>query len=431
MTNTSELLKALANEAKELTVVDEKKKRISNNTHEMTLINYPDLIVTKTMKSQKKHLVILFSSGTAFIKTENEKTGESRNEILTPENYAAFTSGMEPIPLPEDFWATELTNGSVTGNYLIEALQNESVCKAIRKRYFKYFKRSILDDGAYVNYRRTLDVSQRLVERYMIENIDNEKIMRLLADYPYFVKQIEASFGIDNVRDFLKSYDESLVTIRDGGMTRTEEYECEELVFGEGEGYGKVRSCIPGVKMNYQKFKEYVLYTSTTLGYADNFPAFAGEWRDTLNMQYVLYGKIKEKYPENLPVLHNQLAYKCRLKNQEIDEKKFAINVESTKKYEGKADGFVFVAPKTKQDFYDEATAQANCLAGYIRQFTEGSCQILFMRKEKYPDRSFITVEIRNGRVVQAKRARNKEITMAERNSLYNWIGSVNRKDIA
>ena len=183
--------------------------------------------------------------------------------------------------------------------------------------------------------------------------------------------------------------------------------------------------------MNYQKFKEYVLYTSTTLGYADNFPAFAGEWRDTLNMQYVLYGKIKEKYPENLPVLHNQLAYKCRLKNQEIDEKKFAINVESTKKYEGKADGFVFVAPKTKQDFYDEATAQANCLAGYIRQFTEGSCQILFMRKEKYPDRSFITVEIRNGRVVQAKRARNKEITMAERNSLYNWIGSVNRKDIA
>ena len=68
--NTSELLKSLANEAKELS---NETKRKTNNTHEITLINYPDIIITKTMKSQKKHLVILFSSGTAFVKTENEK----------------------------------------------------------------------------------------------------------------------------------------------------------------------------------------------------------------------------------------------------------------------------------------------------------------------------------------------------------------------
>ena len=423
--NTSELLKSLANEAKELS---NETKRQTNNTYEITLINYPDIIITKTMKSQKKHLVILFSSGTAFIKTENEKTGETKNEMLTPENYAAFTTGMEPIPLPEDYWAPELTKGTATGNSLLDALHNENICKAICKKYLKYFRDSIFATPIYRKNYNSLDMSQRLVERYMNEYVDNEKVMRLLADFPIFVKQIEFSFGIDNVRNFLEAYSESLVEICDQGITRTEEYEKSEFVYYYRHIYTNIRSGIPGIPMNYQKFKEYVLYTAVTLGYADTFSSFMTEWRDTLNMQYLLYGKIKEKYPENLSVLHNQLAYKCRLKKQEIDEKKFAENVENTKKYEGKASGFVFVAPKTKQDFYDEATAQANCLAGYIKKFTEGACQILFMRKEKTPDRSFITVEICNGKIVHAKRARNKDLSQAEKDVLDSWIESVNKK---
>ena len=58
----------------------------------------------------------------------------------------------------------------------------------------------------------------------------------------------------------------------------------------------------------------------------------------------------------------------------------------------------------------------------------DGACQILFMRKEKMPDKSFITAEIRNGKIAQAKRARNKDLSQTEKDVLNKWIDAVNKK---
>ena len=98
------------------------------------------------------------------------------------------------------------------------------------------------------------------------------------------------------------------------------------------------------------------------------------------------------------------------------------------KKYEGNHMGYTFIAPKTKQDFLDEATMQCNCLAGYIEKFTEGNCLILFMRKKAAQEVSYITIELVNNSVVQAKLARNKAPSQYDIGVIEDWVEKCNKK---
>ena len=158
-----------------------------------------------------------------------------------------------------------------------------------------------------------------------------------------------------------------------------------------------------------------------------NISQFFRTWIDTLDMQYQLYEKIKEKYPDDLLLLHNQLSYKCACMKQQIDERKFARQVEKASMYEGSYKGFVFIAPKKQQDLLDEAIAQTNCLAGYVNKFTNGDCIILFMRKKEAPERSYATVEIIGLDVVQAELKRNIKLGLEEKAILCEWIAMCNK----
>ena len=69
-----------------------------------------------------------------------------------------------------------------------------------------------------------------------------------------------------------------------------------------------------------------------------------------------------------------------------------------------------------------------NCLAGYVGKFTEGDCLILFMRRANEPERSYATVEIVGGEVVQAKLARNRAVPESEMRILHDWVKRVRSK---
>ena len=82
---------------------------------------------------------------------------------------------------------------------------------------------------------------------------------------------------------------------------------------------------------------------------------------------------------------------------------------------------------KESSTFLDEAVMQGNCLAGYIGRFTEGNCLILFMRRKKTPELSYITVEIVNGEAVQAKLAGNREVSEEEQHIITEWVEKCSR----
>ncbi len=449
--NSTELLRKLAAEAAQMKDLSgpkgekkEEKEKKPNSEYNITLYEYPDLIITRTTPRTKKHLILMPSAGAAFIKTEEK--GRESSELLNPKNYAAFTEKMKDIILPEDFWIKNLTRGSVTGAQLMNIFQDKTILEMLRKKAFPknvdLLNNNMANDYSIENKVWTKAYS--LFPHLFMENRDNEKTLKCLLLEPVFAKSIVEMFGLENARDFFHTYEESLVVFSAGyteyyryGIRRSSDWlsrgvynvEDWEMIDKDKLGGGAEVSIIPYTKMDYRSFKEFVLYDSFRMGYGANIRQFFEEWKDTLNLQMQLYGKIRNKYPVDMPLFHNQLSYKVSVLQKGIDKNKFEKTVKRAMMYEGSDDKYVYVAPKSRQDFLDEATMQCNCIAGYIPAFTEGRSIIIFMRKKMSPGRSYITVEISpDGKVNQAKLARNREPSEAEKTALYKWTEKCGRK---
>lgn len=76
-------------------------------------------------------------------------------------------------------------------------------------------------------------------------------------------------------------------------------------------------------------------------------------------------------------------------------------------------DNFAVVVPTNVNALIDEAVNQENCLAGYIELVAEGKTNIVFIRKKEAMKESYITVEIKNRKILQF-RARFNDIPEVE-----------------
>ena len=84
-------------------------------------------------------------------------------------------------------------------------------------------------------------------------------------------------------------------------------------------------------------------------------------------------------------------------------------------------DKYCFIYPNSTQDIKDEAVQQNNCVASYIDKVLDGDYHIIFMRNIKAPDKSLVTLEIVNEKVVQAKRRFNNDITDEDELAIKQW----------
>lgn len=58
------------------------------------------------------------------------------------------------------------------------------------------------------------------------------------------------------------------------------------------------------------------------------------------------------------------------------------------------------------------------CVASYIDKVIDGSCDIILMRKKNDVENSLVTVEVRNGKVVQARQRFNESVNESEQKAL-------------
>lgn len=166
---------------------------------------------------------------------------------------------------------------------------------------------------------------------------------------------------------------------------------------------------------------EYMLNEPISSGYCgDAFGSgFFSVWNDTLRMQKIVYGEIRDKYPANLPVVHNILTYKTSVVKQKIDEEKWEQSVARAKAFEGSANGYVLIAPEKPIDLTNEGIRNHNCVASYISAMTSGASLIMFLRKKATPDESCCTVEINpDNKVVQFRGFGNRKPNPNEEDAL-------------
>lgn len=164
---------------------------------------------------------------------------------------------------------------------------------------------------------------------------------------------------------------------------------------------------------------DYVFYDSVGCGSADSIGRWIGHWSDTLDMEMEVYGRIVDKYPKDLPLYHDRLAYKSRVVRRTFDAKGWAQAVDRFSKFAAGNDEYVLLAPTEPDDILEEARAMSNCVASYIRRVIDGDTNILFLRKRANPKMSLCTVEMNNdGAVVQFKGPRNTRPTKEQYDAL-------------
>ena len=119
-----------------------------------------------------------------------------------------------------------------------------------------------------------------------------------------------------------------------------------------------------------------------------------------------------DKYPRNLLTSHDIAVRNYERLTREYEEAAFKkrINLDMEYSY----GEYRIIYPKAVQEIKDEASQQHHCVATYIDSVINGECDILFLRSKEEPDKSLVTMEVRDNKVVQAKGRFNRDLTSKE-----------------
>lgn len=135
------------------------------------------------------------------------------------------------------------------------------------------------------------------------------------------------------------------------------------------------------------------------------------ELYDYANMMRQLSDKY-DKYPRHFLTTHQIAIRNYQRMKKEFSEEMFKKRI--NKQYECSFGNYTFVYPNSTQDIKDEAVQMSNCVSSYIDKVINGECHILFLRKKDSPDKSLVTIEVRNNQIVQARRKFNDPVNEEE-----------------
>lgn len=160
----------------------------------------------------------------------------------------------------------------------------------------------------------------------------------------------------------------------------------------------------------------YIDYLVTYEALSPDYPSkILGEIDDNCNMLSQMSNKY-DRYPRHFLTSHQITSRTYQRWKQEFNEELFAKRVNT--KMEVTIGDYKFIYPKTTKDIKDEAVQQSNCVASYIDKVIGGSCDIILMRKKNDVENSLVTVEVRNGKVVQARQRFNESVNESEQRAL-------------
>lgn len=381
------------------------RKQTTAPEFKIELASYPDIVISKTTAGQTKYLVLMPSQDSYYIKTQPKGNKPPVITKLNCDNFRSFITGLNCIVIPKDFWFPRLPEDKTECARFMHYITKDEIGNMIKDRAYPPVN--------YNKYSIDYNWNEKLYKKYpaLFRHFkNNSRFIDFVTKGSNFTWKLVSYYGLDSTRRFFEELFKSLVDVESFNGYRLE-YRIEKILTYNPE---------------ISAFIDYVCYDSVLMGYGDSMVNFFTDWSDALDMQVQLYGKVKEKYPKNLPTLHNKLGYMVRVRQQEIEERGFAIQSEKAEAIETQIGDWVFIAPKTKEDFIDEATQQANCLASYVSKFANGDDYIMFMRKAEDPEASVVTIEINTkGELLQAYRARNNRCSDDEYDVIDKWLAFV------
>lgn len=129
----------------------------------------------------------------------------------------------------------------------------------------------------------------------------------------------------------------------------------------------------------------------------------------------------KVLYPKNLKESHDRLYLQREIeKNPKLVAKIESFSKElETNRYETN-EYLIYPAPSL-ESLIIESEQQQNCVRTYGTKYADRQSQIYFMRKKSELDKSFVTIEVVDGKVVQARGKYNEEPSLSVMNIVLEW----------
>ena len=402
---------------------------------EVVLQDHCDAAIRRKTAKTSRLLVLLMSQNQFYIK--DEKSGEvTQLDATSLQNFMKGCDLRDKKFVP---WCAEFDSSRRGAEHFCECIGNEDLqWLALRGlhvmlydsgRYDAYHDRAYKLEEKRKKYDNPLN---RTVKKVVEEVIGKERTEYLLSGGSAIgMTEIRANKALSQCfHDELTFFNEKF------GLDWTRVYLREFLTapfIGEnmprlhyyGDGLFRATNFEPG------RFLEYLLFESTRQGYGNpgygyysgraDLDDFIRTWGDTLQMQIQTRRKVYDKYPDELDSMHRKLAFKSRMMKRSIDEEAFKAHSERLSALTKQDAYYIIRPPYNKDDMVDEATQQSNCLASYIDAYTEDKTDIFFLRASIEPEKSLVTVEVRDGRIRQAYAACNRRPGDDELKWLAEW----------
>jgi len=154
---------------------------------------------------------------------------------------------------------------------------------------------------------------------------------------------------------------------------------------------------------SFGKFVEYVIKGCIDQGYSslDNFIC---ELKDYLSM-CKRQGVKPILFSNCLKQTHDITARNHKIHVTPEDELKFKAQYDDFKQV--KCEDYVVVAPEKSDDLKAEGDNLNHCVASYIKKVIDGESLIFFLRKD--PAISLLTLQIKDGKIIQARGMHNRQ----------------------
>ena len=134
---------------------------------------------------------------------------------------------------------------------------------------------------------------------------------------------------------------------------------------------------------------------------------------DYARMADVVFPNGFEKYPKDIVDHHDGVTKLYEKEKIKFDDIAFAKLIDEKMEYKTKE--FCMIYPKSTGDIQSEGRLLSHCVSYYVPYVMNDSYTILFMSSNKAKDTPLVTVEIRNGRVTQARGRCNRSLSYEEK----------------
>ena len=151
-------------------------------------------------------------------------------------------------------------------------------------------------------------------------------------------------------------------------------------------------------------------------------------YKDYLEMSKRLsynYKSKKDLFPRNLIARHDKMQTKIKVTEDMNTQFKAYIRYLELSKYTYSDEKYIIFPAPSIDSMKDEGNQQGNCVGYmYLNSYIEGKSEIFFVRQLKNINKSFITLEYRNGHVVQ-KELSNHETNFTKEQIAFidKWLG--------